>query len=212
MWSAKGSSQAGPGGRGRALWWAATLVAYCGMTEGAMAMAYPTGKAEISAIGKVALPTNHKSHKPQFMLALALVGVGVAFYDAYQLYNGQSLWCPPPINGCNEVANSPYARIFNLPVGYFGVVYYLYMFCLAALLAYDPFSRGLRLAALIYSAIGVGFSIYFSYLQVTFIHAFCLYCLISAITTVLLFITAISHFRARRTLELSHEPNFRFGP
>ena len=191
MWSAKGSSQAGPGGRGRALWWAATLVAYCGMTEGAMAMAYPTGKAEISAIGKVALPTNHKSHKPQFMLALALVGVGVAFYDAYQLYNGQPLWCPPPINGCNEV---------------------LYMFCLAALLAYDPFSRGLRLAALIYSAIGVGFSIYFSYLQVTLIHAFCLYCLISAITTVLLFIAAISHFRARRTLELSHEPNFRFGP
>jgi uncharacterized membrane protein len=65
------------------------------------------------------------------------------------LYNGQQLWCPPPINGCNEVASSPYARIFNLPVGYFGVVYYLYMLCLAALLAYDPFSRGLRLAAFI---------------------------------------------------------------
>ena len=92
------------------------------------------------------------------------------------------MWCPPPINGCNEVASSPYARIFNLPVGYFGVVYYLYMLCLAALLAYDPFSRGLRLAALIYSAIGVGFSIYFSYLQVTFIHAFCIYCLVSAIS------------------------------
>ena len=77
------------------------------------------------------------------------------------LYNGQQLWCPPPINGCNEVANNSYARIFNLPVGYFGVVYYLYMLCLAALLAYDPFSRGLRLAAIVYSAIGVGFSIYF---------------------------------------------------
>ena len=80
-------------------------------------------------------------------------------------------------------------------------MYYLYMLCLAALLAYDPFSRGLRLAALIYSAIGVGFSIYFSYLQVTFIHAFCIYCLVSAITTLLLFIAAISHFRATRTLE-----------
>jgi len=169
-------------------------------------MAYPTGKAELL----IPLPT--KSHKPQFMLALALVGIGVAFYDAYQLYNGQPLWCPPPINGCNEVANSPYARIFNLPVGYYGVVYYLYMFCLAAALAYDPFSRGLRLAALVYAAIGVGFSIYFSYLQITFIHAFCIYCLISAITTLLLFIAATSHFRATRTLELSHEPNFRFGP
>ena len=135
---------------------------------------------------------------PYFMLALALMGLAVAYYDAYGLYNGQQLWCPPPINGCNEVANSPYARIYNLPVGYFGVVYYLYMFCLATLLAYDPFSRGLRLGALIYSAIGVGFSIYFSYLQVTFIHAFCVYCLASAVITVLLLIAAISRFRFKQ--------------
>jgi uncharacterized membrane protein len=161
-------------------------------------MTYP---AEMSGTGKITLSVKRASHAPQFMLALALIGIGVAFYDAYQLYNGQPLWCPPPINGCNEVANSAYARIYNLPVGYFGVVYYLYMFCLAALLAYDPFSHGLRLAALIYSAIGVGFSIYFSYLQVTFIHAFCIYCLVSAIITLLLFIAAISHFMTTRTLK-----------
>ena len=96
-------------------------------------------------------------YAPYVLLALAFVGITVAFYDAYQLYNGQPLWCPPPIDGCNEVANSPYGRIYNLPVGYFGVVYYLYMFGLAALLAVDPFSRGLRFAALAYSALGVGF-------------------------------------------------------
>ena len=139
-------------------------------------------------------------YAPYVLLALALVGIAVAFYDAYQLYNGQALWCPPPINGCNEVANSPYARIFNLPVGYFGVVYYAYMFGLAALLAFDPFSRGLRLAALGYSALGVCFSIYFMYLQIAFIHAFCIYCLISAVTTLLLLVAALSHFKATATL------------
>jgi uncharacterized membrane protein len=133
---------------------------------------------------------------PYVLLALALVGIAVAFYDAYQLYNGQALWCPPPINGCNEVANSPYARIYNLPVGYFGVVYYLYMFGLAALLAFDPFSRVLRFAALAYSALGVCFSIDFAYLQIAFIHAFCIYCLVSAVTTLLLFIVALAHFRS----------------
>jgi uncharacterized membrane protein len=134
-------------------------------------------------------------YMPYFMLALALLGISVAFYDAYAIYNDQPLWCPPPINGCNEVASSPYARIFKLPVGYFGVVYYIYMFGLAALLAFDPFSRGLRLAALLYAAIGVCFSIYFMYLQVTAIHAFCIYCFVSAVTTLLLFIAAVSHFR-----------------
>src|SRR5512144_3138838 len=97
------------------------------------------------------------SRAPYVMLALALIGIAVALYDAYAIYNGQLLWCPPPISGCNEVASSPYARIFDLPVGYFGVVYYLYMFCLAALLAFDPLSRGLRFAAIAYSALGVGF-------------------------------------------------------
>jgi uncharacterized membrane protein len=135
-------------------------------------------------------------YMPYVMLALAILGVGVALYDAYSLYNGQLMWCPPPINGCNEVANSPYARIFNLPVGYYGVVYYLYMAGLAALLAFDPFSRGLRFGALAYSALGVGFSIYFAYLQIAFIHAFCIYCLVSAITTLLLFIAALLHVRA----------------
>src|ERR1035437_8136987 len=137
-------------------------------------------------------------YAPYVMLALALMGIMVAFYDAYSIYNGQPLWCPPPINGCNEVANSPYARIFNLPVGYYGVVYYLYMFGLAALLAFDPFSHGLRFAALAYAALGVCFSIYFMYLQIAFIHAFCIYCLVSAVTTLLLLIAALSHFGATR--------------
>lgn len=132
---------------------------------------------------------------PRAMLALALLGLAVAFYDSYAIYNGQALWCPPPINGCNEVANSPYARILGLPVGYFGVVYYAYMFCLAALLAFDPHSRALRVGAVTYAALGVLFSAYFMYLQLNFIHAFCIYCLFSAVTTVLLFSVAMSHAR-----------------
>jgi uncharacterized membrane protein len=82
--------------------------------------------------------------------------------------------------------------------GYYGVVYYLYMFGLAALLAFDPFSRGLRFAAVAYSTLGTCFSIYFMYLQIAFIHAFCIYCLVSAVTTLLPFIAALSHFRATR--------------
>ena len=135
------------------------------------------------------------SPAPYAMLALALLGIAVAFYDSYAIYNGQALWCPPPINGCNEVASSPYARIYDLPLGYFGVVYYLYMFGLAALLAFDPLSRGLRFAAPAYAALGVCFSIYFMYVQISFIHAFCIYCLVSAVTTLLLLVAALSHRR-----------------
>jgi len=135
---------------------------------------------------------------PYVMMALALIGLAVAFYDSYAIYNGLSLWCPPPINGCNEVAASPYAHIFDLPIGYYGVVYYLYMFGLAALLAYDPLARGLRIGAVLYAALGVSFSIYFMVLQFGYIHAFCIYCLISAVTTALLTVTAVSHLTITR--------------
>ena len=132
-------------------------------------------------------------HGPSIMAALALLGLAVAFYDSYVIYNGQALWCPPPVNGCNEVANSPYARIFELPVGYYGVVYYLAMFGLAVLNVVDPASRALRMAVLAGAAVGVGFSAYFMILQISFIHAFCIYCLISAVTTVLLLCVAAAH-------------------
>ena len=48
------------------------------------------------------------------------------------------------------------------------------------------------------ATLGTCFSIYFMYLQIAFIHAFCIYCLVSAVTTLLLFIAALSHFRATR--------------
>ena len=132
------------------------------------------------------------------MLVFAAIGIADAFYDSYAVYTGQLLWCPPPIDGCNTVANSPYARVFGVPLGYLGVVFYLVMFALAALLLYDPFSRGLRLGALAYAALGVSGSIYFMYVQFAFIHAFCIYCSISAVLTLLLLVAAIVHFRATR--------------
>ena len=143
---------------------------------------------------------------PYLMLVFALIGIADAFYDSYAIYSGQLLWCPPPIDGCNVVANSPYARIFGVPLGYLGVIFYLYMFAVAALLAFDPLSRGLRLGALIYAALGLSGSIYFFYIQFTFIHAFCIYCMISAVLTLLLLIAAAAHFRATRRLAPGQRP------
>jgi len=132
---------------------------------------------------------------PTIILVLALIGMADAFYDSYAIYAGQELWCPPPIDGCNIVANSPYACAAGVPLGYFGFVYYLYAFGLGALLAFDPLSRGLRWGAILYGAVGVCFSAYFMYVQRTYIHAFCIYCLISGVLTVLLLVTAVWHHR-----------------
>jgi uncharacterized membrane protein len=135
---------------------------------------------------------------PYLLLIFAFVGIAIAFYDSFMVYSGGLLWCPPPVDGCNTVAYSPYARLFNVPLGYLGLVFYLSMFALAALLAYDPASHGLRLGAFLLAALGVFFSLCFQYIELTFIHAFCVYCLVSFILTLLLFMYALVYFRGTR--------------
>jgi uncharacterized membrane protein len=133
---------------------------------------------------------------PYLMLIFAFIGMAIASYDVIGIYNNWLLWCPPPIDGCNTVAYSPDGRIFGVPIGVYGLIFYLIMIVLAALLAFFRYSRRLRLVVLLYAVIGVLFSIYFFYLDLAFIRAFCIYCLISAILTVLLLVYAIAHFRA----------------
>src|SRR5882724_7916914 len=111
------------------------------------AMTYAPGKAtRISGSGRVTLPA-------YAMLALTLVGIAVAVYVARGNYTGQLLWCPI-IDGCNAVVNSPYSRVFGVPMSYFGFIYYLYMFALAARLAFEPFSNSLRFRAILYAGVG----------------------------------------------------------
>ena len=138
----------------------------------------------------------HSSRLPLVVLALAIIGIVDASYDSYAIYMGQALWCPPPIDGCNTVANSPYARVLGVPLGYLGVVYYIGMAAIGAMLIDAPFLRGPRVLALAYAGFGVLASSVFFYIQFNYIHAFCIYCVISALLTVFLAITTFMHYRA----------------
>jgi uncharacterized membrane protein len=154
-------------------------------------MTYAPEKAtRLPGIGKVTLPAYS-------MLVLALMGLAAAVYVARGSYTGQPLWCPV-LDGCNAVVNSPYSRVFGVPMSYFGFIYYLYMFALAARLAFEPFSNSLRFRAILYAAMGAASSIYFMYLQLGFIREVCSYCLIAAITSFLLLFAALWHFRTTR--------------
>ncbi len=148
------------------------------------------------------MTTGRKTFYPPYMILYALIGLAIAVYDCYMIYTGQLLWCPPPIDGCNTVAYSPYGRIYGVPIGYFGVLFYSVMMILAALLVSYRSSRRLRVIALVWTALGVCGSIAFMWLDITFIRAFCVYCMISAILTVLLLLSAIAHLKA---LPLGHE-------
>jgi uncharacterized membrane protein len=154
-------------------------------------MTYPAEKTRQAGIRKINLPI-------YVMLALTVIGISDAMYVAYGSYSGTQLWCPI-LDGCNTVVNSPYSRVLGMPMSYFGFIYYLFMFGLAARLAYEPASKSLRFRVVLYAALGAVSSAYFIYLQLGLIQAICSYCIISAIISFLLLFAALWHFQVTRS-------------
>ncbi len=132
---------------------------------------------------------------PYFLIALALIGLGDTLYLAYYQYLNLIPTCA--IGGCEIVLVSPHSKFFGVPWSYIGLVYYVYMLALAILLALEPRSKALRLAALAYTGAGLLYSLWaIFYIQLSVIGALCQFCAISALVTLGLFITALFHYRS----------------
>ncbi len=119
---------------------------------------------------------------------LALVGVFISLYLLlYHLgYYGQ-LVCGT--GSCDTVQTSEYSRFVGAPVPLWGTVWYVGVAMLAILglgpWGDHPWARGLLAAAV---TGGLLFSVYLTALELLVIHAVCMWCVISAVLTVLIFL------------------------
>jgi uncharacterized membrane protein len=107
--------------------------------------------------------------------ALALVGLAVAGYLTWVHYAGAQPICALS-GGCEKVQTSKYASLAGIPVAVLGAAGYAAI--LAALAV--PGEAG-RLLRVLLAAIGFGFSLYLTYLELFVIHAICQWCVASAI-------------------------------
>lgn len=133
-----------------------------------------------------------------FMMAIAFVGFVDATYLTVQHFQGGVLPCTIA-SGCDVVTTSKYSMIFGYPVAMFGVIGYVSIL-LMIMLWFDVRKRqilwivsGLCLFAFLASA-------YFVYLQVGVLKAICEYCMLSAITSTLLFLCGLFLMRCLRKM------------
>ncbi|OHA22709.1 MAG: hypothetical protein A3G52_01785 [Candidatus Taylorbacteria bacterium RIFCSPLOWO2_12_FULL_43_20] len=138
----------------------------------------------------------------------ALLGVA-GFVDATYLtvkhFIGTPIACSI-FNGCDTVTTSVYSQIGPVPVALLGALYYLTLIILGVYV----FDTGSKLALKIAAAItGVGFlfSIILVYIQIFILGSICLYCVISAVVTTLMFILAIVILRDKK-YEVIGEKNY----
>jgi len=120
------------------------------------------------------------------VIVLAVIGLGVATYLTIEHLRGETPDCSV-LEGCQAVLSSKYAEVGPIPTGVFGVFYYSTIIILAVLyLGYGNLVMMKLLGWL--SAVGFVVSILLIYVQMGIIHAMCIYCMTSALVSILIFI------------------------
>jgi len=119
-------------------------------------------------------------------LLVAIIGAIDAGYLLWGHLSGGEAGCFI-VSGCDVVLKSSYSKVAGIPVALGGFLFYLIIFL--GFFSYN-FKRDTNLLKLLslFTIVGLLASLWFLYLQIFVIKAFCSYCLISLITSTLLFI------------------------
>lgn len=122
---------------------------------------------------------------PLLAAVVALAGLADAVYLTIKHFTGEAVPCSI-VQGCEQVLTSSYAEIGGVPLAIFGAAAYFAAFSLAILTAF-----GSRLTWMLFGVqvtLMFIFTAWLVYLQAFVIGAFCQFCLLSAATTLALFI------------------------
>ena len=132
----------------------------------------------------------------------ALVGVLISAYmAAYKFGLLGTIVCGT--GGCETVQNSPWAVFHGVPVPVIGLVGYGLLLVTALLGVQPRFTDDRRIAILLLIAaiVGAAFSAYLTYLEASVIHAWCRWCIVSAVLAGLILLFALPELGRLRETE-----------
>ncbi len=124
-----------------------------------------------------------------FFLALSFTGFIDAVYLTAAHYAQIAVPCSVT-QGCEKVLTSSYATVGSVPVALLGALYYLALFILGIMYVDAKNNKVLEIAANL-TWLGFTASLVFAYVQLFILHAICLYCMGSALTSTALFIIGL---------------------
>jgi uncharacterized membrane protein len=133
---------------------------------------------------------------------VSLAGVFVALYlTLYKLGYIGTLVCA--VGSCETVQTSRWASLLGFPVATWGVVFYVVVLAVSLYGLTDAMadSRRLSQALVVMTGTGVLFSVWLTYLELFVIHAICMWCVVSAILVIVLFVISMLDLREVRALD-----------
>ncbi len=128
------------------------------------------------------------------VLVIAILGFADSTYLTVEHFKGVIPPCSIAGGECGVVLQSSYAKILGMPVSILGSIYYLIV--AVGVFAYiDSKKTKILKWILLFTAFGLIASAWFVFVQAFILHAYCLYCLGSALTSTLLFLFACYIFK-----------------
>lgn len=127
------------------------------------------------------------------MMVVSFLGFVDAAYLTIQRFTGASLPCTLT-HACDTVTRSEYSTILGIPVVVLGVIYYLTIF-FGAYFFLEYRSRIYFKITAAMTVFGLIFSTWFVYVQLGILHAICQYCMLSALTSLVLFALGLWVFK-----------------
>lgn len=118
-------------------------------------------------------------------VVVAIVGLFDSVYLTIHHYTAEPVPCSI-VEGCEMVLTSAYAEVAGLPLAIFGAAAYFFAMIFAAMALFGR--RGMWLLYGILATMMALFSVWLIYVQAVLIGAFCQFCLLSAVSSSLLFI------------------------
>lgn len=116
------------------------------------------------------------------LFAVAILGMLVSGYLLVAYVSEGSIVCGVS-GGCDLVRASRYASFIGVPTPAFGLLYYL-LLAIGVILAREKNQRVMRIMLLILTGVGLAVSAYLSWLEAFVILAWCMWCVVSAVLSV----------------------------
>jgi uncharacterized membrane protein len=133
------------------------------------------------------------------LFVVALVGFADSAYLTLEHFQGKVPPCT--LAGCETVLTSPYATIAGIPLALGGAIYYFLL--LVGIFAYFDLKKPSILKwTLALSIPGFIMTLWLVFLQLFVIKAICIYCMLSATTTTILFVLTLWIYHTHRAPEL----------
>lgn len=121
------------------------------------------------------------------LILISVVGFADATYLTAKHYLDDPVTCSI-FKGCETVTGSKYSTLFSIPIALFGVFYYLVISI--SLILYMEGVNGMLKFLVFATTMGFAATLYLVYLQAFVLNAFCLFCIISALSSTALFLGA----------------------